>query len=189
MDAANVDVAVTGAIYRARVGTAVPTSPTDPLPVAWREMGWISEEGLTESPNDTTKEIKAWQNGTTVRRLITGSTYNFKFKAIETNALTLETYHKGSSIGTAGGVSTLEVLGASAQRWMFAFDLVDGDKHLRVVLQDAEVTERGPVVYKNDEAIGYEMTVTSYPVENGAGEPVVAVKLSDAAAWDDTSVS
>lgn len=189
MDASNVDVAITGAVYRAATTVAVPTSPTDVLGGGWIEMGFIGETGLTEAPNDTTKEIKAWQNGTTVRRLITGSTYNFSFTAIETNAVVLETYHKGSSIETAGGVSTLEVLGANAQRWMFAFDVIDGEKHLRIICQDAEVTERGQIVYRNDEAIGYPLTITSYPVENVAGEPVVAIKLSDDAAWDMAAVS
>jgi hypothetical protein len=189
MDAANVDVAVTGAIYRAAIGTTVPTSPTSTLPAAWLEMGFVGEDGLSETPNDTTKEIKAWQNGTTVRRLITGSTYNFSFKAIETSAIVLETYHKGSAIVTAGGVSTLEVLTPSPQRWMFAFDVVDGDKHERIIIQDGEVTERGAIVYKNDEAIGYQMTVTSYPVENEDGDLVVSVKLSDNAAWDEVAIS
>ena len=29
------------------------------------------------------------------------------------------------------------------------------------------MTERGDVVYKNDEAIGYEVTITCYPDQNG----------------------
>src|SRR5262245_48751412 len=133
MDASNVDVGITGAVYRAHVGTAVPTSPTSVLPAAWVELGFLGDGGLTESPNDTTKEIKAWQNGTTVRRLITGSTYNFSFTAIESTAVVLETYHKGSAISDAGGIATLEVLSPSPQRWMFLFDVIDGDKHERIV--------------------------------------------------------
>ena len=183
MDAANVDVAITGAIYRAPVGTTVPNSPTAGLDYHWEDLGFIGDGGLTESPNDTTTEIKAWQNGTTVRRLITGFTYNWSFTAIEQNGVVLETYHKGSTMSSAGGVNTLEVLAPNAQRWMFLFDVIDGDKHERIVLQDAEVTERGEVVYKNDEAIGFPITITSYPVDNTDGDPVVAIKMSDDAAW------
>lgn len=183
MDASNVDVAITGAIYRAPIGTDVPTTPTESLDAAWEELGFIGDGGLTEAPNDTTKEIKAWQNGTTVRRLITGFTYNWSFTAIEQNAVVLETYHKGSTMASTGGVNTLKVLAPNAQRWMFLFDVVDGDKHERIVLQDAEVTERGQVVYKNDEAIGFPITITSYPVDDD-GDPVVAIKMSDDVAWE-----
>jgi hypothetical protein len=180
MDASNVDVAITGAIYRAPIGTTVPTTPTASLDFNWEELGFIGDGGLTEAPNDTTKEIKAWQNGTTVRRRFT---YNWSFTAIEQNGVVLETYHKGSTMASAGGVQTLEVLAPNTQRWMFLFDVVDGDKHERIVLQEAEVTERGQVVYKNDEPIGFPLTITSYPVENAEGEPVVAIKMSDDIAW------
>lgn len=183
MDALNVDVAVTGAVYRAPIGTDVPTSPTESLAADWEDLGFIGDSGLTEAPNDTTKEIKAWQNGITVRRLITGFTYNWSFTAIESSAVVLETYHKGSTMDTVGGVSTLKVLAPSPARFMFVFDVVDGDKHERIVLQDAEVTERGQVVYKNDEAIGFPITITSYPVDD-SGDPVVAIKMSDDVAWE-----
>lgn len=182
MDASNVDVAITGAIYRAPIGTTVPATPTASLDFNWEELGFIGEGGLTEAPNDTTKEIKAWQSGTTVRRLITGFTYNWSFTAIEQNGVVLETYHKGSTMESAGGVSTLKVLAPNSQRWMFLFDVIDGDKHERIVLQDAEVTERGQVVYKNDEAIGFPITITSYPVDDD-GDSVVAIKMSDDVAW------
>lgn len=183
-DANNVDVGITGAIYRAPVGTTLPTTPTEELDADFEELGWVGEGGVEESPNDETKEIPAWQNGTIVRRLITKFEQQLKFTAIETSRLVLETYHKGSTITDVGsGVSRLEVLVPSPDRWTFIFDVIDGEKHLRIIAEDAEVAERGSIVYKNDEAIGYEMTVTSYPVENDDGEQVALVKLSDDAAW------
>jgi hypothetical protein len=184
MDTNAVAVAPTGKIYRAPLGSTVPVTPTEEWTADWAELGWIGEDGFEEDPNDDTKEIKAWQHGTTVRRLITGSTHNFKFKAIESNAVTLELYHKGSTIETADGVHTLKVMTPSPERWMFGFDVIDGDNHLRIIIEDGEVAERSAIAYKNDEAIGYEFTVTAYAIEDEDGNTYTAIKLSDAPAWE-----
>lgn len=189
LDTNNVDVAITGAVYRASRDATVPTSPTEVLDEEFFEFGWIGESGIVEDPKDETTEKKAWQHGTIVRRLITGNSHTFKFTVWETNALSLETYHKGSTIETAGGVSTLRVKAPTTQRWMFVFDVIDGDKHMRIVVEDGEVTERGQIVYKNDEIIAYEMTITAYPLEDVDGDTYTAIKLSDDAAWDNTLVS
>ena len=37
----------------------------------------------------------------------------------------------------------------------------------RVVLPDAKVGEVGDIVYKDDEAVGYELTLTALPDEDG----------------------
>jgi hypothetical protein len=90
----------------------------------------------------------------------------------------LARYHKGSTITptSAHGFSTIEIAAAQADSRAWGFDVVDGTNHIRIILERAEVTERGDIVYNNSDAIGYEMTVTAYPNDTG----VVAVKLVDA---------
>ena len=43
----------------------------------------------------------------------------------------------------------------------------DGAKTVRIVLPDAQITERGEVTYKTDEAVAYDVTITAYPDKNG----------------------
>ncbi len=39
----------------------------------------------------------------------------------------------------------------------------DGESMLRMFAPEAEISERGDVVYKGDEVTGYEVTVSVYP--------------------------
>jgi hypothetical protein len=179
-DAENVRVALTGAVMSADLGTAAPIDPTVAWGTGWVDLGYISEDGVTEAYADDTNEIKAWQGGATVRTVITGSTATYAFTAIETNLEALSRYHKGSTFTDdgLGGFTTVEVVGATADLRAWGFDIIDGSNHIRIILEKAEVTERGDIVYNNSDPIGYELTVTAYPNENG----VVAVKFIDAAA-------
>jgi hypothetical protein len=138
-------VALTGAVLSAPAGTAGPVDPTTAWAAAWINLGWISEDGVTESYSDDSNEIKAWQGGTTVRTVITGSTATYQFTAIETNKEVLARYHKGSTVTADVGntFSTIEIASAQADSRAWGFDVVDGVNHIRIILERAEVTERG----------------------------------------------
>lgn len=175
LDPDNVRVALTGAVYTAPKGTAQPSDATASWPTGWVDLGWISEDGVTEAYDDNVAEIKAWQGGTTVRRVISSSIATLQFTCIETKPAVVEAFHKGSTV-TAG---RLDVYAPTADERSFGLDVVDGDTHLRLLIPRGEVSDRGDVVYKSDEAVGYDMTVTAYPDDTG----LVLVKLSDDVAW------
>lgn len=185
LEADNVRVALTGAVYSAPTGTDVPTNPTDVWPDGWVDHGWISDGGVVEGYADQVKEIRAWQNGIVVRRMITGSDATFQFEMIETKGSNLELYHKSSQVeDLGGGVASLKVRPPGADRKMFGFDVIDGDEHVRIIVTDGEVTQRSNITYKSDSEIGYGVTITAYPVElDGDDFESVATKLSASAAW------
>lgn len=187
LDANNVRVGVTGAVYVAPTSTTLPSTVTTSLDAAFRDLGYVSEDGITEEYDEDTEEIKAWQNGVTVRRVITSSTATLNFTLIESKANVLELFHKGSSVVTDGSTGyKINVKAPAPDRRSFVFDVVDGDDVIRIVVPDGEVTERGEVVYKNDEPVGYEVTVTCYPTTQGSDENTVMVKLSAADGWAET---
>lgn len=174
-----VRVAITGAAYVAPPKTAGPVDAVAAWPAAFKDIGWISDDGITESNSTDTTEIKGWQGGQTVRKVISSSEVTFSFTAIESNKTVLELYHKGSKVVTTTGKSVLAIKAPGPDRRAFGFDLVDGDAHIRIVIPDGEVTETGEITYKSDEAISYELTITAYPDANGT----VAIKYSDDPAW------
>lgn len=179
LNANAVRVAVTGAAYTAPKGTTAPTDSTSPWPAAAVDVGWISDDGITESNSADSTEIKGWQGGQTVRKVISSSEMTFSFTAIETSKTVLELYHKGSKVITTSGKSVLAVKAPMPDRRMFGFDVIDGSSHIRIVIPDGEVTETGDITYKSDEALAYELTITAYPGPDGT----VAIKYSDDPAW------
>lgn len=182
LNANAVRVAVTGAAYVAPPKATLPTDATSPWHTAFTDIGWISDDGITESNSADSTEIKGWQGGATVRKVISSSEMTFKLTAIETSKTVLELYHKGSKVVTTSGKSVLAVKAPGPDRRTFGFDVIDGSSHIRIVIPDGEVTETGDITYKGDEALSYELTITAYPGADGT----VAIKYSDDPAWGST---
>ncbi|MER8256733.1 hypothetical protein [Streptomyces albidoflavus] len=179
LNANAVRIAVTGAAYVAAPDSTLPTDATTPWDAAFTDIGWISDDGITESNSADATEIKGWQGGATVRKVISASEMSFSFTAIETSKTVLELYHKGSKVLTTDGKSVLAVKAPGPDRRTFGFDVIDGDSHIRIVVPDGEVSETGDITYKGDEAVAYELTITAYPGPDGT----VAIKYSDDPAW------
>lgn len=156
-----VEVATTGGVYVAPDGTALPANANAARNVAFEEVGYISEDGVVQSIGSDRTDIKAWQNGDIVRKVQTSHDLTYQFTMLETNDVSLEVYYGNYTAGTVEINS--DVL--PHQRWVLEF--FDGDDHIRVVIPDGEVTERGDVSYKNDEATAYPITITCYPDASG----------------------
>ena len=73
LDAANVRIARTGAVYVAPVGTALPTTTAAALNAAFEDCGYVSEDGVTFTPSETVTKIRAWQNNAVVATAYTRS--------------------------------------------------------------------------------------------------------------------
>lgn len=168
-------VGQTGKIYTAPVGTAAPTDPTTPWATGWIDLATISEDGMTMSFNEDSSEIKQWGGGV-VRKLITSSETTFAFKCLESSKQVMETFYKTTVDDTAG---SLEIKGGIRAEGAWGIDVLDGNTHIRYVIARGEMTERGDVVHKADEPMGYEFTVTAYQDAN----LVSAIMYSDIANW------
>lgn len=157
--AANVRVGVTGGAYHAPLATAVPTDATAALNVAFTEVGYIGEDGITQAVSADVTDIKAWQNGDVVRKVQTSHDVTFQFSMLETNAESLKVYYNDAD----ATITAAEITGAQSGHETWVLEVVDGNDTIRIVIPDGQVTERGDVVYKTDEAIAYDVTITAYP--------------------------
>ena len=162
-NAQNVRVGTTGAVTFAPMGTALPTGAVTALPAAHVDVGYLGPDGVTQSIETDVTDIKAWQNGDTVRKVQTSHDVTFQLVMLETTAQSLKIYYADKT-ATAKAV---KVTGAPSPRNVVVIDVLDEKNTIRIVLPDAQVTERGEIVYQNEEATGYDITMTAYPDSNG----------------------
>ncbi|MGL5828198.1 MAG: phage tail protein [Angustibacter sp.] len=162
LDSSKVRVAVTGVVSVAPTGTAAPTNASASLNAAFLDLGYISEDGITEARERSTEDLKAWQNGTTVRTVVTEGSLTFNFRMLETNKPAIELAYGATVTQTAAEGSFVVIPTSTGGRKSFVFDVVDGSELRRIYVPQGEVTEVGEISYVNGEPIGYEVTVAAY---------------------------
>jgi hypothetical protein len=155
-----VRVGVTGTVYVAPKGTALPEDVTTPLNAAFTSVGFISEDALTESLAITTERLRAWQRPVGIRSLTTEVEWTFQFGMLETSPLVLDLYYGGAVSTVDTGVATTEILAwpTSTQRAM-VIEIEDGDVLTRYAIPVVEIGEREEVNHSNTEGTIWGVTV------------------------------
>lgn len=153
---------VDGGIYFAPAGTTAPTNATTALASTFKNLGYISEDGVTNSLSKETNEIKEW-GGDTVDTVLTGQSDTFKFKFIESfNIDTLKCIYGTSNVSESSGAITVTVNAAEAPSGVYVIDMIQkGNRMKRIVIPNGKITELGDIVYKADEAVGYDVTLSA----------------------------
>ncbi len=173
---------VTGALWVAPLGSTLPTG-MEAWPSDFVDLGYISDDGVTESVDEDTEEFTPWQSATPIRTEITSSTKTFQCTLWESKAATLSLYYRvpesDMSVDEDGVVSFEEAGKPTRDLRMFGLDVIDGTYRRRIILPYGEVTERGDISYTSDEMIGYEVTISAYPDSNG-----VAVRRMFQEGWN-----
>ena len=161
---------VAGAIYRAPLGTALPTDATTALAAAFADMGYISEDGVTNSNGPETEKIKAW-GGQTVLIVATDKPDTYQLTFLESlNANVLETVYGEANVTVDISASTITVVAnaEALEDHVYVMDLAMRDGALkRVVIPQGALSELGDIVYKDDKAVGYQVTLDCLPDASG----------------------
>ena len=157
---------VSGAVYRAPVGTTLPTSASATLDLAFVELGYVSEDGVTNNNTPDTDNVKAW-GGATVLVVQNEKTDEWTLTLIEAlNPNVLDTIYGTAHVTYDGGAGTISVEATPDQlvNQSYVIDMVmTGGAMKRIVIPEGALSEVGEVVYKDDEAVGYELTLNALP--------------------------
>jgi len=177
-DASEIVSGITGGVYKAPFGTALPTD-LSALAAEYSALGYLDENGISENWQDSVSRVVAWQNAQVVRSQRTETALTLEFSLMQSSLEVLELFHPGSTMVAAGGINRLDVKPTTAQRLAIVADVIDGDTTIRLAAGNVELTSRGAVPYRNGALTVYPVTLECYP--DSAGN--VIRKISDSAAW------
>lgn len=160
---------ISGAIFRADLPATMPTDATTALDAGFKLMGYISEDGVTNSNSPDTTDIKAW-GGDTVLNIQESKDDTFKFTMLEVLNLDVLKAVYGSSNVTGALATGITVKANSDEAaegaWVIEMALRDNAVK-RVAIPDAKISELGDIEYTDSDAVGYEVTLTCMPDASG----------------------
>ena len=173
---------VGGAVSVAPLGTVLPTDAKTALNEAFKNLGYISEDGLNNENSPESEKIKAW-GGEVVLATQTEKPDTFTYKLIEalnTDVLK-EIYGDKNVTGTLETGITVEATSDPAEphviveyktgkQGLEVFNK-EQNKHThklriikRIVIPNGVITEIGEINYTDEDAIGYEVTIEALPI-------------------------
>ena len=167
---------VSGAIYRAVCGDGVtiPTTVSEDLDSDLICLGYVSEDGVTHTMENSDEGIKAW-GGDTVLVPDVDRTDSFQFTLLEVmNEDVLKAVFVDSNVTVTAATSSapkqIAVASNSAVQpdCVWVIDMImQGGNPKRIVIPKGAITEIGEVTYKDDEAVGYQITVNGKAASSG----------------------
>ena len=158
-----------GALFVAPTSATLPTTADGTLANDFKSLGYCSDDGLSNATERSVDDIKAW-GGDVVLSSQTEYKDTFTVTLIESlNLDVLKTVYGASNVTGTSMTSGITVKANSSelepQAWVA--DVIMSGKAKRIVIPYGKVTEVGEIVYKDDEAVGYELTITATPDSTG----------------------
>lgn len=156
---------VGGAIFRAPAGTTLPTDAKTALNAAFLPLGYISEDGVTNSNSPSSDSVKAW-GGDTVCSYQTEKPDTFRFKMLESlrDTVLKAVYCDTNVTGDLTSGLTVTANSTEQERHSWVIDMIlQGNVLKRIVIPYGKVTKVGDITYADGDPIGYEVTLTAEP--------------------------
>ncbi|WP_280430036.1 hypothetical protein [Nocardia brasiliensis] len=164
---------VRGVIYRAVLGTALPTDATTVLIPAYKDQGGISDAGIVNSQAREVAKIKDF-GGKTIASPQNDYTETFKVVFVEsTNLETLKTVYGDSNVqftpatATKGAVIRVDHTAAALPESVWVTETVQGSNIKRQIVPIGKPITVGDVVQINNDIVKYEVTIEAYEYSNG----------------------
>lgn len=153
---------INGAIFVAPIGTALPTDATTALNQAFKALGYCSTDGLVNSNSTNSNAVGAW-GGDNPLTLESGSTDTFKYQLLEVlNVDVLKfVYGEDNVTGTLATGITVKVNNKEKADHVIVVEMImRGGVLKRIVMPIAKIITLGDIIYKDDSAVYYDVTVS-----------------------------
>lgn len=163
---------VTGAVFTAPVGTTLPTDATTELDQAFTSSGYVSEDGVSLEPERSTTNIRDWSH-TVVRTLVDETSATVSFSLLELSEEGLkQAFGDGKVTKTEANSSHGVQLAISVDAEMpdakaWVFNMKDGDRRVRLVIPNGQVTSLPSMTFAAGEAITVPVDIVCNPDSSG----------------------
>jgi len=157
---ANVRVWLKGQVLAGPLGTTLPTDTTTVLNAAFKDLGLLTDDGITDDPGRGVKNILAL-GGLNVRSYVETEEPTIKVTCLEENAIVQGIINPGGTPVTATGITTIPLTQFTPNPMAFVIVNKDGGITSRQTIVRGEILEVGPRVMKADAATR-ELTIVKY---------------------------
>ena len=166
------DQATTGAILSGPTTNVIPEAIDDFSFDGLTDSGYVSADGVTITPTDTTESIKDW-SGAEIRRVLTEFTGEIAWSHIELSPAAARTYfgdgHVEVTEATATNGTRLRAsLGKNelpTKSWYFK--IKDGNRRALIFVPRGQVSVRGEIPLTSNAPITLPVTLTTFPDAQG----------------------
>lgn len=165
-DVANPRVWINADAFTAPLGSTAPTDTSTPWDAAWKTVGLLSEDGLTEARSDATDDKYA-HGGILIRTTRSKHKRTMKIIMLEDNAIVFGLVNPGSAATTASGITTRSVHVPNRNPVAFGLELQDGTVTTRRVIPRGEILDVADIKLSDSEMTMHEVTINVYPDSSG----------------------
>ena len=158
---------VGGSVHAAPSGTALPTDATTALAATYKDLGYVSEDGVTNENTPESEEVKAW-GGDIVLSPTTAKPDRFTCTLIEAlNEDVLKTVYGSANVtGSITGNTGLKISANASDtgEYVYVFDMIlTGNVLKRIVIPKGKIVEMEEITYNDTDPVGYGITIAGLP--------------------------
>lgn len=159
---------VAGGIWIAAAGTTPPSDAVTALGADYTALGYVSEDGLTNSNSPESDTGKAWGGDIVITyQTEKPDTFSFTLIGSKDKDVLKAVYGDSNVTGTLSTGITIKANATEAEDHVWVFEVVMRDNtYKRIVVPSGKVTEVGDISYTDDAIVGYELTIQAFPDSN-----------------------
>lgn len=149
-----------GMFFAAVAGTAIPTT-LNSIPAAWKEVGFISEDGMELQLSRDIEDIKDWSN--TIRRtILTDHDEKASGSCISTTKEALTELFGSSNVAESSGVITVSLSASDLPPVKaYLFVMKDGDDMMCFGCSNGQISVSDNVSFTAGEGIAWPFEITA----------------------------
>jgi hypothetical protein len=184
LNASEIRVAGTGAVYVAPAHTPRPANFAAKWDSPWTDLGYTTADGVKFVKKDKLDPVDTWQSVAAIRYVFSDRDFSVKFSLLQINSDTLQFFF--SSPPPSGGVYDIAAAPKVEERAL-GIEFTDGGVTNRFYIPRGVVTETDETAITRTSAIKLGVTFTAMTPINGKSEPLAQWAISEPAAAAGTS--